>query len=1150
MADIRTLDKSIRSLSDIVRLAPRHLRSTQVARDYADPTSTEHYVVTPFVQGVTARLSQSLQRSSTARAWRLTGDYGSGKSSFALAFARYAKGDTRLLPGGFAAPHADVVLEPILVVGEREPLTASLQKGLLSAAERVLGRIPRSLSHLLKDRSPIDASGILRAIEEFSYLVKTRGLADGVLVVLDELGKNLEHAAMSPEHGDVYLLQQLAEAAARSADTPIVILAILHQAVTSYARDLSTAERREWEKVSGRFEEVVFAPPLEQTATLAATALAIDTKALPKALIRSLQARMLAAVEVGWYGAGAPQAELVQLASALAPLDPMVLPVLGRVLRRFGQNERSLFSFLSSAEPYGLFPHMRQKLEGFEPYRLHNLYDYLSANVSSALNSGVAATRWGVVEAVVRSSAAHGDVERQVLKTVGLINAIDDPGLTLTPDLICLAVAGTDPETALKARDAISRLTREARLLYDRGAGGGLCLWPHTSVDIDTAFSTALEIIGKDGDVINALRSVLPSQPLVARRHYIESGTLRHFDVEYTSLPELEGVLRQSLNVGQADGRLIVVLAKTDRERGEAIARLERFQGWTDTLLVGIPQPVGALTPLLRDLRAWRWVSDNTPALGGDRLAREEVGRQVALAEDRLRRSLNAVLDFRSGGAVTTRWIHHGQDRPVRTARHLTETLSDIFDQAYALSPKIRNELINRRALSSAAARARSLLIEGLAQTPERPLLGLDDRHTPPEMAIYLSVLAAGGVHVQRDGIWKVVEPDADPLNLRPSLHRVRELLTAQEDRRVPYSELEDELRKAPYGLRDGVIPLVIAIYLAIHWHRTAVYEEGTYLEQVGGPEFNRMLKESEHFALQHCEVEGIRAEVFTRLSAVIGIAPQAQQIDLLDVVRPLIKFVTSLPEQARKTRNLSVTAASVRSVLLRVQDPTALIFTDLPKACGLQSFSSSSPLDAEALDHFVSTMAKAVRELGNAYPALLEQIALATAHSFDTDGPVESLQAILIRRTEAIAASITDPDLKAFALRLADRGLTPRAWLEALGSFLGRKPPERWAEQDEREFHHRLKVMSRRLRRVQATSEGPEGYLERAPGHSAFRLVVTAADGRELEEIVASSDDDDNIRNLEASFSALLKETGRAGLVAAARALIANAAMSEDEPK
>jgi len=1141
MSDAVAVDRADAPMVSLLKVRPHHLRSIQIERDFHDPRSTAHYLVTPFVEGVFARLAQSLMARSTTRSWRLTGDYGSGKSSLALAFARLAAGERDKLPEALCSVGTEVRLEPVLVVGERGSLSRSLGKALHSTARRVFGRVPRDLKRILKEPEAFDAAHAVEATEAVAEAVRSSGRADGILLVLDELGRNLEHAASTPERSDVHLLQDLAESAVRSGTTPIVVLAILHQAVTAYARDLSSVDRREWEKVSGRFEEIVFAPPVEQAALLASAALGVDRRHLPATIAAEAAACMDAAVRVGWYGPGAPRSELVELAPALVPLDPLVLPILTRILRRFGQNERSLFSFLSSSEPHGLLEHARLALDRIRPYRLHDLYDYVSANLAGALASGSAGTRWGVIDSVVRSAAVRDDLERELLKAVGIVNLLDDPSFPLTTDLLRLAAAGSDPSDQSAAGGMIARLIDRARVLYDRGAGGGLCLWPNTSVDLEDAFEKALHAVGPDGDLVEAVGSVLPPEPLVARRHYVKTGTLRHFRLLHCSGPELAAVLSQTWDPAVDDGRIVLVLSSTERERTRVLDHLKTFTGWTDTLIVGVPEPVGGLAPLLRDLRAWRWVAGNTLALAGDRLARDEVSRQTAAAEDRLRRSLGLLLDLRGGGALTTRWLHRGEPLAIRTARQFSEKLSDICDHAYRFAPIVRNELINRRTLSSAAVKARSRLIEGLAQEPDAPFLGLDPAHTPPEMAIYLSVVRAGGVHVENGGRWCVVEPDVDHLRLRPSLAIIAEALSREEDRRVPYEELARELREPPYGVRDGLIPLLLAIYIAVNWHRTAVYEEGTYLEQVGGPEFTRMLKEPEHFAIQHCAVEGVRAEVFARLAAAIDVPARASRPELLDVVRPLLKYVAKLPDHARRTQNLSVTAAAVRSVLLRVSDPSSLVFTDLPKACGLAPFSNGRRLDAGSLDAFVSTMARVVRELANAYPALLDRMAQALRQTMEADeGTLEGLQAVLARRVERHAATIVEPELKAFALRLCDQGLPAKPWLEAVASFLARKPPERWSDADEREFHHRLKILGRRFRRVLATADDPSTDLQAGPGQVAFRVVVTAGDGRELEELVHGRTADEQVRELEAQFSKLLADGGRPGLLALARALVA----------
>lgn len=1133
----KTLTKTP-TLLDLLSLRPQHLRSVQIERDYADPEASRHYVATPFVEATFGRLACSLNFGATERAWRLTGDYGSGKSSFLLAFARFAAGVGDALPPALAQTPRHTRLEPILVVGEREPIGRSLLRAIRQTVDRQAKTPPKALIKRLSETDELQSHGVLEALGALSDWIRQIEAASGLLIVLDELGKNLEFAAANPDQGDLQLLQTLAEASARSGSTPMVTVAVLHQAVTAYARDLASGERREWEKVAGRFEEIVFAPPLEQSAALTAAALGLDAKALPSRLRAQASAQMTAAIEAGWYGPGAPLDELTALSSALAPIDPFVLPVLSRALRRFGQNERSLFSFLSSSEPGGLLSHMRQTLDAFEPYRLHHLYDYLAQNLAGALESGPSGVRWGLVDGVVRSVLVKDELERKALKTVGLVNLLDDPSLNLTTSVLVHTLAAS-PLWRASATAAVDRLKSGARVLYDRGAGGGLCLWPHTSVDIQEAFEHGVAAVELGIDVIAALRPALPSEPLVARRHYVTTGAMRQFEVAYTPVANLTQALSTPMTAS-ADGRLLIALSRTERERDEAIAILEAHSSWTDTLMVGVPPPVGNLAPLLRDLSAWRWVAEQTPALASDRLAREEVSRQTAVAEDRLRRSLSTLLDFRGDSAIGVLWLNGGKTLDLRTGRQLTAALSDICDRAFDKAPRIVNELLNRRQLSSAAARARSLLMEHLAQSPDKPALGLDQEHMPPEMAAYRSILAAGGVHVERDGRWQVVRPEPDPLNVAPALDCIAEVLKREEDRQVPYLEVVEALRGKDYGVRDGLIPLLVAIYLAANWHTTAIYEDGTYLEQVGAPEFTRIVKEPEHFRLQHCAVEGVRTAVFSRLAEVVGVPAQATALDLLDVVRPLLQFTAGLPDHARRTRNVTVTTAAIRSVLLRVQDPAALLFRDLPRACGLEPFTAEEHLDEARLDDFVAAMAASVRELHGAYPALLERISEALARATETMVGLEPLQPLLVRRAERLTNTLAEPELKAFALRLADGKLTNKAWLESLASFLARKPAERWAEADEREFHHRLKLLGRRFIRVEAALGAENVPLEAAPGEAVYRLLITGADGKELEDQVRGNVTGEAALDLERQVTELLAQHGRAGLLAVARALVA----------
>ena len=239
----------------------------------------------------------------------------------------------------------------------------------------------------------------------------------------------------------------------------------------------------------------------------------------------------------------------------------------------------------------------------------------------------------------------------------------------------------------------------------------------------------------------------------------------------------------------------------------------------------------------------------------------------------------------------------------VGSNRDLLSTLSSICDEVYHQAPSIRNELVNRRELSSAAASARMRLIEGLLASSSLPFLGMNSAKAPPEMSMYLSILHRGNMHVQQDTGYTVVEPTKDdPLNVRPTFARICEVLQEKPDARIPVAHLFDALRQPPFGVRDGLLPLLLAVFAVIHEQELAFYEDGGFLRQVTGAEFMRLVKEPTSFEIQYCRVAGVRASVFARLAKILR--PDAAQ-----TARPasstLYGHFVCLPLHSRSTRTI-----------------------------------------------------------------------------------------------------------------------------------------------------------------------------------------------------------------------------------------------------
>src|ERR1019366_6844734 len=103
------------------------------------------------------------------------------------------------------------------------------------------------------------------------------------------------------------------------------------------------------------------------------------------------------------------------------------------------------------------------------------------------------------------------------------LNVLDSGNLVASEPLLLLAASGNDGDV----KASIKRL-KGRTVMYHRGIAGGYCLWPHTSVNLEKAYEDASRALGPaPGRVASCIDAYLDTRPLVARRHYIETGNLR-----------------------------------------------------------------------------------------------------------------------------------------------------------------------------------------------------------------------------------------------------------------------------------------------------------------------------------------------------------------------------------------------------------------------------------------------------------------------------------------------------------------------------------------------------------------------------------------------------------------------------------------------
>ena len=75
-----------------------------------------------------------------------------------------------------------------------------------------------------------------------------------------------------------------------------------------------------------------------------------------------------------------------------------------------------------------------------------------------------------------------------------MLNLLDTPNLLASDAAIAEAVGVSKSNRAFT--DKLQFLHKTKRILYYRGAAGGYCLWPYTSINLERAYEEATQAVG------------------------------------------------------------------------------------------------------------------------------------------------------------------------------------------------------------------------------------------------------------------------------------------------------------------------------------------------------------------------------------------------------------------------------------------------------------------------------------------------------------------------------------------------------------------------------------------------------------------------------------------------------------------------------
>lgn len=984
--------------------------SANIDNGIAEGTS---YIVTPNVQKVVQEIVDGFQTG--IHSFSIIGTYGTGKSSFLLHLEKdlltatknkkLLKNTELLHDGGF---------EILNIVGDSKSLSNLL-----------LGKLQNAVQS-----EETDVLSLLKA-----YYAKLKKQNKFLLIVIDEFGKVLEHAAKHDPEEELYFFQKFTEVV----NTPtrnILLLTTLHQNFSAYAGKLTQTQKNEWTKVKGRFQEVVFAEPIEQLLYLAAEHISTGFK------YRLIDKNFLQIYEMAIAEKFIAKDFNFDTASKLYPMDTFAAYAITRAIQRYGQNERSLFTFLNAKGAHSLCTY--KEIEN-NTYNLADVYDYVTNSFHSYLNDANSdSTGWSAIRlSIERVEGGDWQEPQQMLdaikivKAIGMLNLFGNAGFTMTQsnmeDYASMALGVQFASTILHELIRM-KIVRYAE--YKKR----LILFEGTDINIEEEVTNASLVVPKPVNFVDELRVYFNNRVSPVKAYYYHRGTPRYFEYQLLEHPQ------DIVPTGDVDGFVQMVFGTSDKQYKELVSFSKNCE---HAIIFAYFNNTGDIVQHIYNIQKYRYIIEKVLVDKSDRVALKELSQLMEYEKTLLNKALSESL-FSYNDDVS--WLYKGEVRNVNSHRDFNMLLSEVCEDVYSFTPIINNELFNKHKLSSNISGAKAKYLQALLENSDKADLGFDVDKFPPEKTIYYSLLKNTGLHV--NGEFADVPTNLDIMTLWDACE---DFLNSTREKARKLSELLKKLSAQPYKIKAGVLEFWLPTYLFIKRQDYSLYgENGQYIPNFNIELLDLMKKHIGEFKIKAYAVDGVKLQLFNQYRKFLNLGDNnsIKGGAFIETIKPFLFFYNrQLNDYAKHTKSLPhEESIKFREVLARAKDPEKAFLEDLPEALG---YDDDKLRDENAVQDYCYVIQRAVRELRGCYNLLIDRIEgnLIESLGLESGEYAEYIQEIH-KRLSKVKPHLLNPRQKEFYQHAMAQFDNRTEWYQSVCFAVLGSPLDRMTDDQEPKLH------------------------------------------------------------------------------------------------
>jgi len=635
---------------------------------------------------------------------------------------------------------------------------------------------------------------------------------DGVYIIYDEFSKYLESSISNTTIRDIKLLQDFAEKCDRSGDKQMHLMLISHKDISNYIDKQLPKEKVDgWKGVSGRFKHVSLHNNFSQMYEIISTVIKKDEEFWKRYTVenevrfKSLMERFLSNGLFDKNDLGTAHFAII----GCYPLHPISTFILPRLSEKIAQNERTLFTFLSSDNKYTLNAFLQNIDSEFPILTPDYIYDYFEPLFRKEIYTNEIHKIYSLTATVLRRIESNS-LSSKIIKTIALIYMVEQfEKLPPIHNIVVDAYIETVSNIS-EINDTLKELIEKDCIVYLKRSNGYLKIKESSGVDIFAEINKTIEKNVTNIRAKEILNDASFDSYMYPTAYNDEMEITRYFDFKFIDSEEFYAVDNWGRKTEglSSDGAVYAIIPKSSSDIENIRNMISSNNYGHDRVLFVLPKIFTDIKKVAHEYYAVKLLKN---ASLDDELLSDEYDIIIEDLEEVISKFIRSYTRPETSGAE---YFYYGKKMPFKRKAQISAKLSEICFKTYPNTPLINNETINKDIITTAALNSRNKVVTGLLEKDLNINLGL--RGTGQDISFMRSTLIRTGILLNEE-----TKPE---LTLLPPDDNMRKLLfviqnffaESNSNEGKNFKDLYDilTLPQYGYGIKKGVIPIYIAVVM------------------------------------------------------------------------------------------------------------------------------------------------------------------------------------------------------------------------------------------------------------------------------------------------------------------------------------------------